>query len=240
MSETPGVEFRELRSRGCLNLRGNPDDPTFLDAVSTAASVTLPTEPGNWNSGSGSSAYWLGPDEWLLIVVDGEQPSSRAAIARGGRPPTLRRGRERRLHPRQSFRRGRRQGAAEIEPVRLPSPELSAGTLRADGVRASHRAGSRRRRRQFRSRFPPQLRGLPGALDRRRSRGIRLRGASLVTTNIAVVGSTTPNQSHPSPSATASASATSSRLPTKHRPRSTEGVLWETGWLDGVSMPRKP
>ena len=87
MSETRGVEFRELRSRGCLNLRGDPDDPTFLDAVSTAASVTLPTEPGNWNSGWGSSAYWLGPDEWLLIVVDGEQPRVERQLREAVRDP---------------------------------------------------------------------------------------------------------------------------------------------------------
>ena len=73
MSEAPGVEIREFRSRACLNLRGDADDQIFLDAVSTAASVTLPTEPCSWNSGFGASAYWLGPDEWLLIVVDGEQ-----------------------------------------------------------------------------------------------------------------------------------------------------------------------
>ncbi|MCY3820581.1 MAG: sarcosine oxidase, gamma subunit family protein [Gammaproteobacteria bacterium] len=75
MSEAAGIKILELRSRGCLNLRGDADDQTFLDAVSTAASVALPTEPCSWNSGFGSSAYWLGPDEWLLVVPDGEQPS---------------------------------------------------------------------------------------------------------------------------------------------------------------------
>ena len=74
MSDVPGIEFRELRSRACLSLRGDAGDPTFLEAVSTAASVTLPTEPGSWKAGFGASAYWLGPDEWLLVVVDGEQP----------------------------------------------------------------------------------------------------------------------------------------------------------------------
>ena len=73
MSEARGVEFREIRSRGCLNLRGDPDDPIFVDAVQAAANVTLPTEPCSWNSGRESSAFWLGPDEWLLVVVDGEQ-----------------------------------------------------------------------------------------------------------------------------------------------------------------------
>lgn len=86
MSEA-SVEIREFRSRACLNLRGDADDPTFLDAVSTAASVSLPTEPCSWNSGFGSSAYWLGPDEWLLIVPDGEQPRVERQLREAVRGP---------------------------------------------------------------------------------------------------------------------------------------------------------
>lgn len=87
MSEARGVEWREIPGRGCLNLRGNADDPTFLDAVWTAASVTLPTEPRSWNTGLESIAYWLGPDEWLLVVLDGDQPRVERQLRDAARSP---------------------------------------------------------------------------------------------------------------------------------------------------------
>ena len=87
MSEPQGVEWREIPGRGCLSLRGDADDPTFLDAVWTAASVSLPTEPRRWNTGLESIAYWLGPDEWLLVVPDGEQPRVERQLRDAARGP---------------------------------------------------------------------------------------------------------------------------------------------------------
>ncbi len=73
MSEAPGVECRDLGSRGCLNLRGDADDPGYRDAVKTALGADLPISPCTWRHAGDARAYWLGPDEWLLIVPDGEQ-----------------------------------------------------------------------------------------------------------------------------------------------------------------------
>ena len=73
MSEARGVEYREIQGRGCLNLRGDVCDPTLLDAISTATELALPTNPGSWSRAGETCAYWLGPDEWLLVVPDGEQ-----------------------------------------------------------------------------------------------------------------------------------------------------------------------
>ena len=70
MSETPGVEIRELPPRGCLNLRGDAD---FRVAVPKIAGIDLPTEPCSWSEAGETIACWLGPDEWLLIVPDGAQ-----------------------------------------------------------------------------------------------------------------------------------------------------------------------
>ena len=70
MSEMPGVEVRELPSRGCLNLRGDAD---IRDAVSKVTGIDLPTAPCSWCQAGETSACWLGPDEWLLIVPAGEQ-----------------------------------------------------------------------------------------------------------------------------------------------------------------------
>ena len=87
MSEAPGVEIREIRSRGCLNLRGDADDPTFRDAVATAVGLDLPVKPGSWHRAGGARAYWLGPDEWLLILPDGDQSRVEQQLreAAGGR-----------------------------------------------------------------------------------------------------------------------------------------------------------
>lgn len=73
MSEAPGVDLHHMTSRACLNLRGDADDPAFGDAVATAMGVDLPIEPCSWHHAGDVRAYWLGPDEWLLIVPDGRQ-----------------------------------------------------------------------------------------------------------------------------------------------------------------------
>ena len=73
MSEAPGVEFRDLGSRGCLNLRGDAEDTGFRDAVATTVGVDLPIKPCSWRHAGDARAYWLGPDEWLLTVPEGEQ-----------------------------------------------------------------------------------------------------------------------------------------------------------------------
>ena len=74
MPEAPGVEYREIPGCGCLNLRSDADDPVFRDAVAAATGVELPTEPCSWRQAGETRVCWLGPDEWLLIVPDGEQP----------------------------------------------------------------------------------------------------------------------------------------------------------------------
>ncbi len=87
MSEAPGVEYREITGRGCLNLRGDADDPTLLDAVSTATGAALPIHPGSWSQVGETRACWLGPDEWLLIVPDGEQPGVEGRLREAVRGP---------------------------------------------------------------------------------------------------------------------------------------------------------
>ena len=74
MSEAPGVAWREIPGRGCLNLRGDAADPGFRDVVANATGVDLPTQPCRWRAAGKTRTCWLGPDEWLLIVPDGDQP----------------------------------------------------------------------------------------------------------------------------------------------------------------------
>ncbi len=71
MPETRGVGCRRCRDRAFVNVRGAAGETRLRRAVAQVAAVELPPEPGTWNQTDHSSAYWLGPDEWLL-VVDGD------------------------------------------------------------------------------------------------------------------------------------------------------------------------
>ncbi|MDE0350570.1 MAG: sarcosine oxidase, gamma subunit family protein [Gammaproteobacteria bacterium] len=68
MSDDPGVLLRASSPRGCLNLRGNPRDTGFRNAVANATGVELPVEPRTWRFAGDTAVYWLGPDEWLIVA----------------------------------------------------------------------------------------------------------------------------------------------------------------------------
>lgn len=63
-----GVLLGERAFLGHVNLRGDPGEEAFLKAVKTAAKVDLPLQPNTVTEGKGIAAYWLGPDEWLLVT----------------------------------------------------------------------------------------------------------------------------------------------------------------------------
>ena len=87
MSEPRGVVCRECPDGAFVNVRGDAGDPRLRDAVAQVAGVDLPREPGTWNHADRSRAYWLGPDEWLLVVEDddGLALERRLCDARAGR-----------------------------------------------------------------------------------------------------------------------------------------------------------
>ena len=66
MSEDPGVVLRVPSPRGCLNLRGDPGEVAFRG-------VELPVEPCTWHHAGETAVYWLGPDEWLIVVPAGTE-----------------------------------------------------------------------------------------------------------------------------------------------------------------------
>ena len=73
MPDAPGVVLTEYAYQGCLNLRGDSTDAGFRDAVARVVGMALPLQPGTWHGGGAASAFWLGPDEWLLIVPGGSE-----------------------------------------------------------------------------------------------------------------------------------------------------------------------
>ncbi len=68
-----GVILREDGSKGHCNLRGNADDDAFRTGVEAALKARLPVTPGYWSAAADASVYWLGPNEWLLLVAAGRE-----------------------------------------------------------------------------------------------------------------------------------------------------------------------
>jgi len=67
----PGIVIREAPLMAHLNLRGDPDDNEFLRGVDAVLGIALPTQPSTCAHNGEAGIYWLGPDEWLLIVEGG-------------------------------------------------------------------------------------------------------------------------------------------------------------------------
>ncbi|EKV27034.1 Sarcosine oxidase gamma subunit [Caenispirillum salinarum AK4] len=82
------VTLERLALRTTLNLRGDPADAGFLDAVKQATGLTLPTDANTWTEGGSRRAVWLGPDEWLVVAPDDTAEALEQAVrtARGGDP----------------------------------------------------------------------------------------------------------------------------------------------------------
>jgi sarcosine oxidase subunit alpha len=75
------ISVRERPFLGHINLRGDASDAAFVQAVADNLGVALPSTPNTTASTEGVVAYWLGPDEWLL-VTEGEREAPLAASLR--------------------------------------------------------------------------------------------------------------------------------------------------------------
>ena len=61
-------------NRDYINLRGDPSNEKFVSAVNDVLRVDLPLQSNTFTAGL-STAYWLGPDEWLIVSPAGERPT---------------------------------------------------------------------------------------------------------------------------------------------------------------------
>jgi sarcosine oxidase subunit gamma len=75
-----GICMREYKFRGHLNLRGNPASSAFLSAVETVLGLDLPLSPCSSVRNDMTTIYWLGPNEWLLLVAKGSESKVEAEL----------------------------------------------------------------------------------------------------------------------------------------------------------------
>lgn len=60
-----GVRLTE-RDLGKIDLRGSPEDRSFMAAVGRVVDIVLPTDACTSTTKGDVTALWIGPDEWLL------------------------------------------------------------------------------------------------------------------------------------------------------------------------------
>jgi sarcosine oxidase subunit gamma len=66
------VRLEEVAHTGKLVVRGNADDPEFVEGAAAALGFALPTVPCT-AAGGETSALWLGPNEWLVVTTPGAE-----------------------------------------------------------------------------------------------------------------------------------------------------------------------
>jgi sarcosine oxidase, subunit gamma len=67
VSAEPAIMLREASFRTQINLRGDPDNASFLEAVHDVLGFDIPQRPNSSSISSSVAALWLGPNEWLLV-----------------------------------------------------------------------------------------------------------------------------------------------------------------------------
>ena len=72
-AEGAGVYLCEREFRGQVVLRGDASRAKFGDAVEQVLGVRPPTEAHTANRGRRNLMVWLGPNEWLAVVLDGRE-----------------------------------------------------------------------------------------------------------------------------------------------------------------------
>lgn len=70
--EPRGVRLAEIGDVGKIDLRGAPDDRTFMSAVGRVLDLLLPTEPCQSTAQGETGALWIGPDQWLITCPKNE------------------------------------------------------------------------------------------------------------------------------------------------------------------------
>jgi sarcosine oxidase subunit gamma len=74
-SKDAGIFLKECRHSGKLILRGDPSDDLFIKSTSKVLGYKLPLTPNTFLKKSEYTSVWLGPDEWLVNSLPGNESS---------------------------------------------------------------------------------------------------------------------------------------------------------------------
>ena len=80
-AKNAAVVLRALPHHPSSILRGESDDPAFLEGFRGAMGFGLPITPLGVTTKNGYGAYWLGPNEWLIM---GDESSEHLAASLAG------------------------------------------------------------------------------------------------------------------------------------------------------------
>ncbi len=73
-------EIRETPFLGYLNIRGRSSDTAFLAALLKVLGCEPPIEANTMVESGDYRIYWLGPDEWLIVMSTGQQGRVQAEL----------------------------------------------------------------------------------------------------------------------------------------------------------------
>lgn len=75
-NQPPSIVIRESTSVGHLVIRGDASNQDFRAGIEQVLGIKLPAQPRSSSISTlslGSSLYWMGPSEWLLLVDQGTE-----------------------------------------------------------------------------------------------------------------------------------------------------------------------
>jgi len=70
----------EIALLDMVNIRGDANDAAFVQAVAQATGLALPVQANTASVSADRQLLWLGPDEWLLKVPNGQGEGIEAAL----------------------------------------------------------------------------------------------------------------------------------------------------------------
>ena len=79
-ADQTALSIRECPMPGYLNLRGQPEQAAFVDAVRAVVGIEPPRVPNRVVESDGVRIIWLAPSEWLLVTVPGAQGDLESAL----------------------------------------------------------------------------------------------------------------------------------------------------------------
>jgi sarcosine oxidase subunit gamma len=77
------VRYFENALKAHINLRGDPEDARFVQAVERALGAPLPVQANTTSIAGDVVIYWLGPNEWLVVTSGDREQAVVQALQAG-------------------------------------------------------------------------------------------------------------------------------------------------------------